>query len=66
MKGISFTNLQEAREYQSTMKRQGYLAKIISVQGGYRVVSTGEAPEWKNDTKINNVSNALKDEDELP
>ena len=66
MKGITFNNLQEAKEYQIKMSQQGHLTERTRIPGAYKVTITGKAPEWKNDTKVNNVSDAIKDEDELP
>jgi len=66
MKGITFNNLQEAKEYQSKKRQQGYLTERTRITGGYVVYITGETPEWKNAPEVNNLRNALKDEDELP
>lgn len=69
MKGITFNNLQEAKEYQSEMLQQGYLTKRTKIDGGYVVYITGENPRWKNAPNapvVENLSDALKDEDESP
>ena len=66
MKGITFSDLKEAKEYQSKKKQQGWLTVITRIPGGYKVAIKGEAPEWKNAPEVKNVSDALKDEDELP
>ena len=66
MKGITFTNLREAKEYQSKKRQEGYLTERTPIAGGYVVYIIGEAPEWKNAPEVENVSDATKDEDELP
>lgn len=66
MTGITFNNWQEAKEYQSRMRKQGCLTKITKILGGYKVTLSGEASEWKNAPEVENVGDAIKDEDELP
>lgn len=65
MKGITFTNLRDAKEYQSKKRQEGYLTERTRIAGGYVVYITGEAPELKNTPEVKTVSDAIKDEDEL-
>ena len=62
MKGITFHDLREAKEYQSKKRQEGYLTQRTRTDGGYVVVITGEAPEWENAQEVENVSDAIKDE----
>ena len=62
MKGITVHDLREAKEYQSKVRKQGYLTRITRTVGGYVVVITGEAPEWENALEVENLSDAIKDE----
>lgn len=63
--GVTFTDLKEANDYQSSMRKQGIVTKRIKISGGYRVIPIGEAPEWKNSKRLENISDALKNEDKL-
>lgn len=66
MKGITFHNLGEAKEYQNKKRQEGCLTRRTRTDGGYVVAITGEAPEWRNAPEVENVSDAIKYEDQLP
>ena len=61
-KGITFKNLAEANEYESSKKKEGFITRREKVVGGWKVYKTGNDPKWENATEIKNVNDALKDE----
>lgn len=64
VKKITFYSKDEAIAYQVKKRREGYITKIMHSEGKYQVIMAGEAPEWKNPTEVESVSDALKDADE--
>jgi hypothetical protein len=62
VKEITFYDKTEAIQYQLHMRRLGYVTKMIHPENMYEVSVAGEAPEWKNPTGVENVSDALKND----
>jgi hypothetical protein len=63
MEGITFNEIQEAKEYQNQMRQQGYLTKITKIQRKYKVTKVGDAPEWKDPSIVQGFDKILNDED---
>jgi hypothetical protein len=62
MGGITFYNIKDAKEYQSSKRKQGIVINIQKIIGGYRAILVGDAQEWKNDSNVTSLDNILNDE----